>query len=42
VEGSVLFCVKRSLVLCDYADMLWMETPTPDLRVAQEFANGVH
>mmetsp|Transcript_44912 Transcript_44912/g.43487 ORF Transcript_44912/g.43487 Transcript_44912/m.43487 type:complete len:92 (+) Transcript_44912:1175-1450(+) len=22
--------------------MLWMETPTPDLLVAKEFANGIH
>lgn len=34
VEGSVLYCVKRGLIFSDYADMLWMETPTPDLQVA--------
>jgi isocitrate lyase len=42
IEGSVAFCVKRGLILSDYCDMLWMETPTPDLLVAQEFANGIH
>ena len=41
-EGSTLYCIKRGLVFSDYADMLWMETPTPDLQVANEFASGVH
>ena len=31
VEGSVKYCVMRGLLFSDYADMLWMETPTPDL-----------
>lgn len=31
VEGSVQFCIKRGLLFADFADMLWMETPTPDL-----------
>ena len=34
VEGSVAFCVKRAAIFSDYADMIWMETPTPDLQVA--------
>lgn len=42
VEGSVAYCIKRGLIFSDYADMLWMETPTPDLQVAKEFADGVH
>ena len=42
IEGCIAYCVKRGLVFSDYADMLWMETPTPDLQVAQEFANGIH
>lgn len=42
VEGSVDFCVQRGIILSDYADVLWMETPTPDLSVAQAFAKGVH
>lgn len=31
IEGSVLYCVKRGLVFSEYSDMLWMETPSPDL-----------
>jgi isocitrate lyase len=42
IEGSVPYCIKRGLVFADYADMLWMETPTPDLSVAKEFADGIH
>lgn len=42
VEGSVDFCVQRGIILSDYADVLWMETPTPDLQAAQEFHVGVH
>ena len=42
IEGSILYCVKRGLLFADYADMLWMETPTPDLAVAKEFADQVH
>lgn len=42
VQGSVAYCIKRGLLFSNYADMLWMETPTPDLSVAQEFAKGIH
>lgn len=42
IEGSVLFCVKRALVFADYADVIWMETSSPDLQEANAFASGVH
>lgn len=42
IEGSILYCIKRGLLFSEAADMLWMETPTPDLAVAKEFADGVH
>lgn len=42
IEGSIAYCVKRGLLFADYADMLWMETPTPDMQVAKEFADGIH
>lgn len=38
VKGNVEYCVKRGLKFGEYADMLWMETPTPDLNIAKEFA----
>ena len=42
IEGSVAYCIKRGLCFADFADMLWMETPTPELGVAKEFADGIH
>ena len=42
LEGSILFCIKRGLRFAEYADLLWMETPTPDINVAKEFAQGIH
>ena len=42
IEGSISYCIQRGLLFADFADMLWMETPTPDLQVAKEFAVGVH
>jgi isocitrate lyase len=34
-------CIARGLAYAPYADLLWMETSTPDLRVAQEFADAI-
>jgi isocitrate lyase len=42
IDGSVEYCVNRGLLFADYADILWMETPTPDLSVAKAFADGIH
>jgi isocitrate lyase len=33
--------IARGLAYAPYADLLWMETSTPDLRVAQEFADAI-
>lgn len=41
VKGNVEYCVKRALKFGEYADMIWMETPTPDISVAKEFSEGV-
>jgi isocitrate lyase len=41
VKGTVDYCIKRALKFGEYADMIWMETPTPDLQVAKEFSEGV-
>jgi len=35
-------CVARGLAYAPYADMLWMETSTPDLKQAQVFADAIH
>lgn len=42
VEGSVSYCIKRALIFSDYADLIWMETAGPNLKEAEDFAEGVH
>lgn len=42
IEGSVKYSIQRGLMFSDFADMLWMETPTPELKMAKEFADGIH
>ena len=34
-------CVTRGLAFAPYADLLWMETSTPDLNQAEAFANAI-
>ncbi len=42
-EGTELErCITRGLAYAPYADMLWMETSTPDLGQAKAFAEGIH
>jgi len=41
VKGSVDLCVARCIEFAKYSDLIWMETPKPDLGVAQKFAEGV-
>jgi isocitrate lyase len=35
-------CIARGLAYSNYADMLWMETSTPNLEQAEKFANAIH
>ncbi len=35
-------CISRGLAYAPYADLLWMETSTPDLEVAKAFADAIH
>ena len=35
------YCIARGLAFAPYADLLWMETSTPDLGQAKRFAEGV-
>lgn len=35
-------CIARGLAYAPYADMLWMETSTPDLEQARTFATAIH
>ncbi|GAA4919938.1 isocitrate lyase [Streptomonospora salina] len=41
VRNGLEACVARGLAYAPYADLLWMETSTPDLEVAREFAERI-
>src|SRR5499433_819551 len=41
VRGGIESCIARGLSYAPYSDLLWMETSTPDLEVAREFAEGI-
>jgi isocitrate lyase len=41
VRGGIESCIARGLSYAPYADLLWMETSTPDLEVAREFAEAI-
>ncbi len=41
VRGGIESCLARGLAYAPYSDLLWMETGTPDLDVAREFAEGI-
>ena len=41
VRGGIGSCIARGLSYAPYADLLWMETSTPDLSVAAEFADAI-
>ncbi|MFF5126486.1 isocitrate lyase [Streptomyces syringium] len=42
VEPGMGPAISRGLAYAPYADLLWMETGTPDLAQAREFAEAVH
>jgi isocitrate lyase len=42
VRGGIEACIARGRAYAPYADLLWMETSTPDLEVARQFADGIH
>ena len=42
IDGGVPYAIARALAYAPYADVLWCETSTPDLKDAREFAEGVH
>jgi isocitrate lyase len=42
VEPGWYACVTRELAFAPYADVLWLETPAPDLAVARAFACIIH
>lgn len=42
IKSGVDYCIARGLAYAPYADLLWMETSTPDLVVAKRFATAIH
>ncbi|MDP2343203.1 MAG: isocitrate lyase [Deltaproteobacteria bacterium] len=42
INGGVPYAIARAIAYAPYADVLWCETSTPDLKEAKEFAEGVH
>ncbi len=41
-QGGTACAINRAVAFAPYADMLWMETKSPILSQAKEFAAGVH
>jgi len=41
VRNGLESCIARGLAYAPYSDLLWMETGTPDLEVAQRFAEAI-
>lgn len=41
VKGCIDFCVARCNEYSKISDALWMETPTPNLKVAKEFSDKI-
>jgi isocitrate lyase len=41
VKNGVEPCIARGIAYAPYADLLWMETSTPDLEIARQFAEAV-
>ena len=42
VRNGIEAGIARGLSFAPYADMLWMETSTPDLEAAKKFAEAIH
>jgi isocitrate lyase len=42
IEGGLDLAIARSLAFAPYADMLWCETPDPNLEDAKRFAEAIH
>ena len=42
VQGSTAYSIARAIAFAPLSDVIWMETATPDIHEADEFARGVH
>ncbi|KAK9831679.1 hypothetical protein WJX74_005665 [Apatococcus lobatus] len=41
-KAGVKACIARGLAYAPYCDLIWMETSTPSIAEAKEFADGIH
>jgi isocitrate lyase len=41
VRNGIEPCISRGLAYAPYSDLLWMETSTPDLDIARQFAEAI-
>jgi isocitrate lyase len=42
IQGGLDMAIARAIAFAPYADLLWCETSTPDLKEARQFAEAVH
>jgi isocitrate lyase len=42
VQGGIEYAIAKSLAAAPFADLIWMETKTADLKDAREFAEAIH
>ncbi|MBX3422571.1 MAG: isocitrate lyase ICL2 [Pirellulaceae bacterium] len=42
VQGGIEYAIAKSLAAAPFADLLWMETKTADLKDARHFAEAIH
>jgi isocitrate lyase len=42
VKNGLEACIDRGRSYSPFSDLLWMETSTPDLSMARDFAQGIH
>ncbi len=42
ITGEMEMCIARGLAYAPYADLLWMETSTPSIEQAKQFADAIH
>jgi isocitrate lyase len=42
IQGGIKYAIRRSLAVAPFADIIWMETKTANLKDAKEFADSIH
>jgi isocitrate lyase len=42
IEGGIEYAIAKSLAAAPFADILWMETKTANLKEAAQYANAIH